>query len=67
MLIPEVSPGVSHPSISYAPSQDPDWQDETLYIYIYVAIRLYNIYLNTKTEKQNNKKGDLSLEDYAHL
>ena len=33
----------------------------------YVAIRLYNIYLNTKTEKRNSKKGDLSLEDYAHL
>ena len=33
-----------------------------------VAIRLYNIYLNTKTQKErNSKKGDLSLEDYAHL
>ena len=34
----------------------------------YVAIRLYNIYLNTKTQKErNSKKGYLSLEDYAHL
>ena len=24
-----VSPGVSHPSISYVQSRDPDWQDET--------------------------------------
>ena len=61
---------LNKPIISLTLGKDTEtlWEQVKKSLENYVAIRLYNIYLNTKTQKErNSKKGDLSLEDYAHL